>query len=100
VQIARRASVAEVCSNVQEARQLYSDTAILGCQDAEVAALFAGLVYVGERLTAETYLTDYLTHKRRDLTEYSKELTQIARTLSYTPKERQPFVLAPAINSS
>ena len=100
VQIARRASVAEVCSNVQEARQLYSDTAILGCQDAEVAALFAGLVYVGERLTAETYLTDYLTHKRRDLTQYSKELTEISRTLSYTPKERQPFVFAPAVNSS
>jgi hypothetical protein len=96
VQIARCASVAEVFLNVEELRQLYSDTAILGCQDAEVAALYAGLVYVGDRLTAETYLKDYLTHKRRDLTQYSKELVEMARTLNSTPKRHQPTVVVGA----
>jgi hypothetical protein len=81
VQIARCASLAEVCLDVEELRHLYLETAILGCQDYEVAALCAGLIYIREGLTAETYLTDYLTHKRRDLTQYSRELAEISRTL-------------------
>jgi len=83
VRIARCASVAEVCLDVEELRQLYLETAILGCQDYEVAALCAGLIYTGEGLTAETHLTDYLTHKRRDLTQYSRELAEISRTLNH-----------------
>jgi DNA-binding SARP family transcriptional activator len=99
-QIARCASVAEVCLDVEELRQLYSETAILGCQDYEVAALCVGLIYVGEGLAAETYLTDYLTHKRRDLTQYSRELTELSRTIKPTPNWRPSLVVTTSTNRS
>jgi DNA-binding SARP family transcriptional activator len=79
--LALRTSIAELRPTVEELRLLYAETAMLGGQDYEIAALCAGLLYVGERTTAEGYLRDYLSQTRRDLTSYSRELAEIARAL-------------------
>jgi DNA-binding SARP family transcriptional activator len=79
--IARRASVEELGRDVEELRQLYSAVASLGCQDSEVAGMCAGLLYIGERATADKYLEDYLSNRRRDLTPYLTELTSVCRDL-------------------
>jgi len=84
VQIAEGAASTEIGFNVGQLRQLYAVTATLGGQDYEVAALCAGLLYLKDDEAAETYLTDYLSHKRRDLSRYSKELTEIWRALHAT----------------
>jgi DNA-binding SARP family transcriptional activator len=84
VQIAQGARADEIEFNVEQLRQLYVVTATLGGQDYEVAALCAGLLYLKNGAAAETYLTDYLSHKRRDLSRYSKELTEVWRALHST----------------
>jgi hypothetical protein len=89
IQIGQGASVDEIGPNVAELRQLYEDTAMLGSQDCEVAALCAGLLYIGENESADAYLADYLSHKRRDFTQYSRELTEMCQTLRFTPEGRQ-----------
>jgi DNA-binding SARP family transcriptional activator len=95
VQIALRTGIAEVRPTVDELRQLYAETAMLGGQDYEIAALCAGLLYIGERITAEWYLTDYLSETRRDLTGYSRELAEIARALHSSGSEN-PGQVRPA----
>jgi DNA-binding SARP family transcriptional activator len=82
VEIARRSPISDLCPFVDELRQLYPETAMLGGQDYEIAALCAGLLYLGKKTAAERYLRDYLYHTRRDLTRYSRELTEITRTLA------------------
>ena len=63
VHIALRTSIADIRPTVDELRQLYAETATLGGQDYEIAALCAGLLYIGERTTAEdTYETTFLNH--------------------------------------
>lgn len=94
VQIALRASIAELEPSVDELRQLNAETAMLGGQDYEVATLCAGLLYIGRTSTAEAYLEDYLSQTRRDLTDYSKELTEIGRTLHVPTKRRQSDVVS------
>jgi DNA-binding SARP family transcriptional activator len=92
VQIALHAEKAEVGSSVAELRELYADTAMLGCQDFEIATLCVGLVYAGEQASAETHLTDYLTHARRDLTPYSRELTDVCERLLNIARHSQQVV--------
>jgi DNA-binding SARP family transcriptional activator len=92
VQLGERVSVSDVGPNVEKLRKLYSETAILGGQDNEVATLCAALLYMGEKENASAYLADYLSCKRRDLTDYSRELTTVCQTLRSAP-ERSESVL-------
>lgn len=81
VQLARRVSASELAPDIAQLRTLYGCTAALGGQDYEVAALCAGLIYVGSSSDARDLLTDYLSNKRRDLTLYSPELAEACDTL-------------------
>jgi len=89
VQLASGKHIGQGGKNVDELRQLYAATATLGGQDYEVAALCAGLLYVGDEESARAFLTDYVSNKRRDLTRYSPELTEICSRLLHTPSGRQ-----------
>ena len=89
VQIGQAESIEEIGPNLVELRQLYEHTSMLGGQDDEVAALCAGLIYIGEIESAHAYLTDYLVNKRRDLTQYSRKLAEICQTLPSKAKRRQ-----------
>ena len=54
---------------------------MLGAQDYEVAALCAGLIYLGDESAARTCLNDYLSSKRRDLIPYPPVLSEICEML-------------------
>jgi hypothetical protein len=90
--IARNASVEELVPDVEEVRQLYSAVATLGCQDFEIAALCAGLIYMGEKASADKYLVDYLCNARRDLTPYLSELTSVCHALDVQPLRHRDVV--------
>jgi hypothetical protein len=94
VQIAQGASVADVGPNVEQLRHLYAHTAMLGGEDYEVAGLCAGLLYMEDKESAGAYLADYLSHKRRDLTQYSRELIEICQNLHRRPERHQPVLLS------
>jgi len=90
--IARKAGIEEVSPAVEELRQLYSVVATLGCQDFEIAALCAGLTYIGDKANADKYLVDYLCNGRRDLTPYLKELTSVCHALDVKPLRHRDVV--------
>jgi len=90
--IAREASVEEVSPTIEELRQLYSAVATLGCQDFEIAALCAGLIYIGDQANAHKYLVDYLCNGRRDLTPYLRELTSVCHALDVKPLRHRDVV--------
>jgi DNA-binding SARP family transcriptional activator len=91
-QIARKTSIEEVSSTVEELRQLYTAVATLGCQDFEIAELCAGLSYIGDQANAEKYLVDYLCNGRRDLTPYLRELTSVCHALNVKPLRHRDVV--------
>jgi DNA-binding SARP family transcriptional activator len=82
LRIAERARREEISPDVEELRELYEFTAPLGGQDYEIAGLCEGLLYAGRRADAEAYLEDYLSKKRRDLTQYSRELAEVSAILA------------------
>jgi len=76
--VAEGAPATEIEMPVNRMLELYSVTAELGRQDYEIGGLLVGLEYVGDYSTASTCLKDYLSRKRRDLTQPGKELMDAA----------------------
>ena len=85
--VAEGADMPQVRSDVEDLMRLYPATAGLGGQDYEIYGLCCGLIYLNKRAEAKEYLLDYLSKRRRDLTEYSLELGPILKLLG-TPAHR------------
>jgi len=79
--IARRRPIDCVSSDVNELRSLYERIARLGGEDYEISSLCSGLMYIGDEAAARMHLHDYVSNKRRELTPFSQELSEICSAL-------------------
>ncbi|MGH7651592.1 MAG: ATP-binding protein [Gemmatimonadaceae bacterium] len=69
-----RTEALEVEQHVNELAELFEITSALGGQDYEVGSLCLGLKYLNRSVEAESYLSVYVTERRRELTPLPGEL--------------------------
>jgi hypothetical protein len=97
VLIASMAPQEEVARHVRKLSELFEATCSLGGQDYEVASLYFGLQYLGERSEADAYLVRYLDHGRREVTPLREELGAIADRVA---RVRKSAILKPTHQST
>jgi len=76
VHIAQRRPPDSVLRDVEELRDLYIRTSIVGGQDYEVSSLCRALNYVGDFTNAQRLLTDYVSNRRREVAPFSQDLRE------------------------